>query len=77
MIGRMRNVRHLKVASREIYTGVVSLRDIDVNITYDCMMDNIILHEGLLLTPQEIDAIRLYSRGFFEGLLSTAEKSAS
>lgn len=70
MIGRMKDVRHLKTSQGEIYMGVVSLDDADINITYNCATRQAIVHEGYVLSQEESDAVYHYSIGYFEALCS-------
>ena len=69
---RITDVRHLNTDRHDLYTGVIRLRDMDVDLTYDKDRDNLIIQQGLLLTHAEIKAISKFAKDFFRRITATA-----
>lgn len=66
----VKNVKHLKGRTQEGYTASVQCGGKSVNVVFDCIKKNLIIHRWYLLTEDERSAVRAHANAYFLGLMS-------
>lgn len=74
----IRNVKRWKGNVLDCYAATVCMPDGKrVNVTYDNLEKNLVVHEGYRISTEELESVMAFSNSYFERLLEEENKASA